>query len=410
MSRARFTAWGDEAVERFVGERVDRIVAAVAERMGPDLEAVLLAGGFGRGEGSVLRRADGSFHVVNDFDFELVYREPFGPPASKLWVHLRHRRGLQALAERFAREMDMKQVDLSLRAGHTLAAATPRLADYDLRHGHHLLWGASDPCQRMPAYAAADIPAHEGAWLLRNRGIGLLLARLYLDHGFLDAGATENFYVEINKAALAMGDALWIVERRYDVQYATRAAAFETLRGCGFGRFDELAGAYRQAAEYKLRPVEAPYPSVSMPVLWARTASLYREFFLWFEQQRLGQPFGDLADYARHVLAAPGRGAGPLRRWLDRRIGASGECPPSMRGLKYLPSHSIVFVAALVAERVDDAVAADVLSAWPVAGTGAAAWTARARGLLALLHPGGEVGRFLGATRGADRVPLGAPA
>lgn len=391
-----YTAWQDPAVDRYVAGLLDRTVAAVVARAGSDLEALVLAGGFGRGEGGVLRLPDGGMHIVNDFDIALIYREPLGWRLSKLWVHLRHRRSIHAVAESLAREFAMKQVDLTLCGAHTLLVNEPKLADYDLQYGHRLLWGKADPCARMRAFASADIPAFEGTWLLRNRGIGLVLARLYLDRGKLHAEDRENFYIEVNKAALAMGDALWILAGRYTVLYADRAAGFDSLAAMGFPAMGELTMRYRQAAEYKLRPVALQYPDVDPEVLWVGIARLYCRFFLWFESRRLGQSFADLRVYAAWLAGQPAATGGSLlRHWLDRYFGAAGDCPPSLRRLKHDPANSVLFVAALLASRQGDAAAHGVLEVWPVQASRAQAWTVRARGLLSLLHPSGEVGRFL---------------
>lgn len=406
MSAKRYTAWDDEAVDGFIHERLSRVVQAVVALMGSDLAAILLSGGFGRGEGGVLVRPDGRFHVINDFDLELIYREPYGAFVSKLLVQWRHRRALQCLAESLAAEFDMKQVDLSLRAAGTLDTAVPKLVDFDLRYGHRLLWGDSDPCDRMRSFASSEIPAFEGTWLLRNRGLGLVLARLYLDRGRLHDDNVENFYIEVNKAALAMGDAQWILSGRYSVQYADRAAAFEQMDGLGFARQAELAACYRQAAEYKLRPVASQYPCVAPAELWDRMANLYRDFFVWFEGKRAGQPFSDLEAYARWVDDLPvGKGGGGLRRWADSRLGISGACPPALTVLKYDPARSVLCIASLVSSRAGDAAAARVLERWAVPAAGiSAAWRARALGLLSLMHPSGEVGRFL-ARSSIDEFP-----
>lgn len=397
--RGAYTAWPDPAMDQHVADLLGRTTEAVVQQVGADLEAIVLVGGFGRGEGGVLRKRDGGLHIVNDFDIVLVYREPFGRRLSKLWVHLRHRRALHRLAESLAREFGMKQVDLTLCGAHALQVAEPKLADYDMQHGHRLLWGDADPCSRMRPLVSTDIPAFEGTWLLRNRGIGLVLARLYLDRGQLHAEDRENFYIEINKAALAMGDALWILAGRYTVQYADRAADFAGLADMGFPAVDELTARYRQAAEYKLRPVAAQYPGVEPEALWGGMTRLFCEFFLWFESTRLKRPFADLQAYAAW-LGAPGAAAGgsALRRWLDRHLGATGACPPSLRPLKYDPARSVLFVAAMLAARQGDASARSVLDAWPVPAEPAQAWENRARGLLSLLHPSGEVGRFLRVT------------
>lgn len=392
---ATLTAWNDPAVDAHVERLLSLVVEAVTRRLGPALRAIVLAGGFGRGEGGVLRRPDGSLHIVNDFDIELVYREPLGRLPSKLWVQLRHRRAVQALAERLAREFGMKQVDLTLRGEGSLGRHACRLADYDLQHGRRLLWGRADPCERMPPLAASDISPFEATWLLRNRGIGLLLARLYLDRGGLSEGERENFYIEINKAWLAMGDALWILSGRYTVRYADRAAAFDRLREQGWPEFDALAAGYGRACEYKLRPVRRPYPDRDPEDLWEPLARLYGRFFLWLEGRRLGREFGGLPDYARWMDTQPRSGGSAVRRWLDRRLGITGDCPDSLRPLKHDALGSVLIVMALLAARLGDKGAQALLERWAVPGDAANAWTARARGLLALMHPGGEVGRFL---------------
>ena len=403
---ATLTAWNDAAVDAQIERMLARIVQAVRAQMVADLEAILLAGGFGRGEGGVLRKPDGSIHIVNDFDVEIVYRESLGRLASKLKVQFMHRRALAVLAEKLADEFDMKQVDLTLRGLHSMAVERPRLADFDMRHGHRLLWGATDPCDAMRRFRADEIDPFEGTWLLRNRAVGLVLARLYLEQpGALRAEHCENFYIEINKSALAMGDALWILSRRYDVSYAKRKQDFSALAALGFPGFDELAAAYDRAAEYKLRPVEDQYPGEAPIDLWQRLAAAHVRMFLWFESARLGTSFDTVeawCTWADRQPRAPAGGA--LRRAVDRYLGASGDVPARMAGLRQDKLGSVACAIALLSALAAPAArGAVVLGRWrdPASNESAnepAAWQALARGLLNVLHPGGEVGRFLRAT------------
>lgn len=410
MTRAGcYTAWGDPHIDRHVQGLLDRVVQAVRAEMGADLTAMVLAGGFGRGEGGVLRQPGGRLHVVNDFDIELVYPEPLGRLASKLRVQWRHRRRLAALAEQLATEFGMKQVDLTLRGESSLAVREPRLADFDAYHGHRLLWGDADPLARQRAFAPSEISPFEGTWLLRNRGIGLVLARLYLDlPGALRPEHRENFYIELNKSVLAAGDALWILSGRYHVSYARRKDSFAELAALGYPGYDTLRRLYDQAAEYKLRPVVDQYPGQPPMALWQQVAALHVDFFLWHEGRRLGRRIASLGDWSDWSLTQPRPRdpTGALRRRLERRLGATGHCPPSMAGLRHDRLASVACPLALLAAR--SAVAADeawrVLARWPLEAGPAgpdARWTLLARGLLASLHPSGEVGRFLAATEAA---------
>lgn len=399
------TAWNDAAVDAQIERMLDRIVQAVRAQMGGDLEAIMLSGGFGRGEGGVLRRPEGRIHIVNDFNVDIVYREPLGRLASKLKVQFMHRRALAVLAEKLADEFGMKQVDLTLRGLHSMSVERPRLADFDMRYGHRLLWGASDPCDAMRPFHADEIDPFEGTWLLRNRAVGLVLARLYLEQpGALRPEHRENFYIEINKSALAMGDALWILSGRYDVSYAKRKRDFGALAALGCPAFDELAAMYDRAAEYKLRPVEDQYPGEAPVDLWQRLAAAHVRVFLWFDSVRLGMRFDSVEAWCTWADAQPrARAGGALRRAVDRYLGASGDVPARMAGLRHDKLGSVACAIGLLS-----ALAAPATGGWAVLGrwrdpapNESAAWQGLARGLLNVLHPGGEVGRFLRATGSA---------
>ena len=254
----------------------------------------------------------------------------------------------------------------------------------------------------MRPFRADEIDPFEGTWLLRNRAVGLVLARLYLEQpGALRAEHRENFYIEINKSALAMGDALWILSGRYDVSYARRKRDFETLASLGYPGFDELAAMYDRAAEYKLRPLEHQYPGEAPIDLWQRLAAAHVRAFLWFESTRLGTNFGSVDGWCAWADAQPSAAAGgALRRAVDRYLGASGDVPARMAGLRQDKLGSVACAIGLLS-----AFAAPGAGGWAVldrwrapAPTEAAALQGLARGLLNVLHPGGEVGRFLRAT------------
>ena len=60
----RFTVNPDPAIDDFVTEQLQEVTAAVKDTMGDQLTAILLAGGFGRGEGSVAVDEGGAMHVI----------------------------------------------------------------------------------------------------------------------------------------------------------------------------------------------------------------------------------------------------------------------------------------------------------------------------------------------------------
>lgn len=406
----RYTAHANTAVDPFVDSQLHQITQAVATLMGDSLEAILLAGGFGRGEGSVAIAEDGTMHVVNDYDLEVVYREPWGKSLSKLITHLRFRKRLDALAEELAQSLKIKQVDLSPRgAGSYASSATPRLSDFDLKYGHRLLYGKSDPADAMPWYRSQDIPAFEGTWLLRNRGLGMLLAYLYFtdENGTVPDIKRENFYTEVNKAILAMGDALYLLHGEYTCSYAERAANFSRYADCGFTRMKELSEIYPLAVGYKLIPQQHVFPDIAPLALWHQVNSLYGAFFLFHEFRRLGIPFHGLDQYAEWVAPQPTiNPRQKLRLQFDKLTGRTVGCPQELLTLKQDKLRSLLFIMSMLASREQNTIssasfriATRLIGTSRNSGDNSQNWENLAREFLLLIHPAGEVGRFLSTTQ-----------
>ncbi len=403
-----YTTWDDPAVDKYVEGHLSLITRSLVDMMGDHIEAVILTGGFGRGEGSVARRAD-SFHTVNDYDIEIAYREPLGAFLSKVRVHVLYRRKLDALAEELAQRLHMKQVDFTLKGVSCYAeVCEPRLADFDLRYGHRLLYGRGNPVERMPAFESADIPAFEGTWLLRNRGIGLLLAGLYLRNGELRLENRENFYIEVSKALLAMGDALFILRGRYACRYSERAERIGEFESEAFEGAEALIRLYGMAASYKLRPGEDMYPEFAPGNLWFHVMKIYIAFFLFYETQRLEIDFRTLEDYLAWVVRQPKIGFKQHCGLAWHRLFPScdQQVPTAIMYLKADKQRSAAYTMLLLAARRSGNVDTSLLrAACELSGTGGAlnerTWRRMVSDFLLLIHPAGEVGRFLRSEREA---------
>lgn len=399
----RYTVWDNPRIDQFVEAHLGEIVSEVAALMNDRLHAIILGGGFGRGEGSILIQPDGSLHVVNDYDLEVVYRERWGSLASKLINRLRFKKKLDRLEKDLAARLNVKQLDLGLRGLSAYAkVVTPKLADFDLQYGHRVLYGTGDPVASMRPFKATEIPAFEGTWLLRNRGIGLLLARLYANDGEVRNEKLENFYIEINKAVLAMGDALFILNGRYICSYAERADKIGELADNGFASMPELLRLYPLAAQYKLRPRLLMYPDTPPPALWRDVTRLYISFFLFHESRRLRTSFTNLAHYSQWALDHSPRGVGRFSRLVfDILAGAARGLPVAFQNIKYDKYRSIAFTFMLLhCGQEKDPPENYTRLLWKLAGKHRAnltqrEWAELARDFLLLIHPAGEVGRFL---------------
>ena len=186
-------------------KRVERDLWHVATRVAradKHLDALVLTGGFSRGEGTV---HDGE--PVNDYDLVAFRHRPGGTAAYRALGH--------ALTRDLGIEVDLLPV---------WRARVPRLAPklfwLDLRLGGRVLLGDADALARVPEHDARDLPRAEVARLLGNRAAGLLLALpprgATVDPAMRDLQAT--------KAALAAMDASLIARGEYAARLRDRLA------------------------------------------------------------------------------------------------------------------------------------------------------------------------------------------
>lgn len=194
-----FTARDTPEIRARIARDLDDIARSV-NAADPALRALVLTGGFSRGEGTA--RAG---KPVNDYD--LVAVRALGRGGA------RYRRVASALTQRLGIEVDLLPVSEGW-----WRRAPPKLFWLDVKLGARVLAGDADVLDRLPAHDAADLPRIEIARLLANRAAGLLLA-LPDTPGRLDADA------QAAKAVIAALDATLLDEGRYAPTLRERLAA-----------------------------------------------------------------------------------------------------------------------------------------------------------------------------------------
>jgi hypothetical protein len=236
----RFTGDGSQEAEAVVLAHLERIVQAVGERVGA-VEAIVLTGSFGRGEGGVYRDAAGIIRPVNDYDLLVI-----------------DRRNLQAtlagLGESLARELGIDFVDLGWSDGQW-SQLPLTIFHYDLKFGSQVIAGDRTVLDRIPAYASADMPPYEIVKLLLNRSAGLLsgLTGEPLQGAAPTADAARYRINQAAKALMAVGDWHLLRWEGFDSSYRLRSARFAALAP-GVGLPAEQVDAIVAAYAFKCRP------------------------------------------------------------------------------------------------------------------------------------------------------------
>lgn len=280
----RFTVDGSEALEQRIQADMARIRAAALAAVGAEnLTALVLGGGYGRGEGGVYV-VDGEERVYNDYDLFVVV--PFTSRRRRNWVAAR-------LAEVKAQVEPNCGIHVDFSPPMPLSSLPHQpyeLMYMEARAGYHVVHGPSDVLDALPAYDVAHPPLEECARLFMNRGVGLLMAQMLLrEKHVLDREEHEFVVRNIYKALLAMGDSVLFIEGRYDPSYLERRARVQDSGLEGVPSPGRLRGLYEMALAFKLRPSHEVPDGQPVAAWLSEMVEAYLSVFLWFEGSRLGR-------------------------------------------------------------------------------------------------------------------------
>jgi hypothetical protein len=296
-ARPRFTLDGDEGLELQLALACARAVSGIRGLVpARRLEAVVLGGGYGRGEGGVLQSPTGH-RPYNDIEFYVAIRG-----SRHLNEALYHRR-LEVLGE-ILTQLAGIEVEFKVTSLAEISSRPVSMFSYDLASGHRILW-SRDPKAVCAAWRnhlkAEDIPLCEATRLLMNRCSGLLFARARLAETPFTAQAASFVARNTAKVQLACGDALLTARGAYHwscMERCRRLAA--AAREAQSALFDTALRLHKAGVEFKLHPERRKARRDTLASQLAEASDLARDCWLWIESRRLGKAFPTARAYAEH--------------------------------------------------------------------------------------------------------------
>lgn len=283
-SPAVYTPAGEAELERRIALDLRGLAQAVERELGGSLRALLLGGGYGRGEGGGRRDAAGTWQPLNDYDLVAVVA---GVPRWRL-ASLRQR--LADLAGRQAEQIGI-EVELSPLRVEELGQLPFTMMWCELLAKPHFLFGDRASLAGVRPLPPGLLPAVEGVRYLANRGALLLWSR----HETLPP---ERLWKFVAKAWLACGATTLIAHRSFVVGYAARQRALEALPPAALPPLSRLLERHRAAVAERLEPT-APPRDLADAVGEAVAAVL--ACWRWSEALRSGWVAPSWEDYARRA-------------------------------------------------------------------------------------------------------------
>ncbi len=257
------------------------------------LQAVLLGGGYGRGEGGVVHDKEGDV-LYNDLEF-YVFLSGVTLVNEKQYGRALHQLGTE-LGERAGVDVDFKILSLA-----KFRRSEASMFYYDLAVGHKWLYGQEDLFKTCEHHRnAGNIPLSEGTRLLMNRCTGLLLIKDRLRSGTLMPDFAGR---NLAKLQLALGDVLLTAYGRYHSSCLERGERLKQLQALPDFPFLEMVQRHHAAGvEFKLHPTRRLCSEKEMIVLFNELSNLALKVWLWVETRRLGHPFISVREYAMNPI------------------------------------------------------------------------------------------------------------
>ena len=310
----RFTALGNTELEARIARDLERIAEVAVDRVGERFHALVLGGGYGRGEGGG-RQRDGAWEPYNDYDLFLIME---GLPA---WQRSSMRSEMAAVGRSLEEDLGL-EVELSAIRIQDVGKLPFTMMWCELVGGHHVVRGCSEALHAAPEMSLERLPLFEGVHYLSNRA-ALILWSLVEDLG------KDRTWKFIHKAWLAVGAAALIGERRFRIGYDRRLQALEDHQPEALAGISMLLDRYREAAHARQQPAPAPAAEVVDERREEVTRALLRSW-RWLEELRLDTRYTNFEQYAllpnllekswsrwpmntlRHVRLLGGAGLQPL--------------------------------------------------------------------------------------------------
>jgi len=241
-----YTEHRDPEIDRIIGGQINEAASRIVADVRPD--ALVLLGGYARGEGSVMLGPGGPI-PMGDYDFLIISKYPRPPPRFR-WA--------EAMRKRFNLQYE---IDATSTWKPLLRLAGRRIYFYELKFGSRVLAGDRSVLGLIPIADASEIDLSEGPSVLSNRLISLTTTfnPAYIDADLgQDEGLGRHIVFQAVKSILACGESLLLLSRQYHFSYRERSRRFAHLFRKDFpllrSRDPGLEEAYLRATEFKMKP------------------------------------------------------------------------------------------------------------------------------------------------------------
>ena len=289
---SRFTIDGSDALESELLGICERARAAILSIIPPrKIHALMLGGGYGRGEGGVLKTPAGD-KPYNDLEFYIIHT------TSDLFAEKLYGAKIHHVAEELTGLAGI-EVEFKLLSLDKLRRSPVTMFYYDLVAGHRQIYGTESwlaGCDQQRA--AHRIPLYEATRLLMNRCSGLLYSQEKLSRAEFTPADADFVGRNLAKAKLALGDVFLAMRGQYHSSCRERHKRLRKLEAeNGLQDFESIVPLHAEGVEFKLHPVRSIQTVGALRGELESLKNISRKLWLALESRRLNHGFADVMGY-----------------------------------------------------------------------------------------------------------------
>ncbi len=348
-----FTVRGDTEFE----ERMSSLFSEIADRaealVSPaTCRAIVLLGGYGRGEGGVVMTGNG-LQPHNNLDLLVITRGLADQAQHNLKTDLQQT--ILPLAEECGVEFDIATID-----ERRLRRSPSLVMWYDMRFGHKTLVGDADFVPSLNRFTVERIPAWDVLNLLVNRGTLLVINEQHIATRALRAEERKRVVKHAMKAIIGYGDALLYFLGQYHWSYLEKQ---KRMRACTTVT-PAFRALYEEAVEFRFQPGYEAYERRDLPAWMGELRTALAPIHLECERKRLTRDELTWATYPEVYLRnGVWRNFGSARAWAKKALNmvrshgtaAAGFSVPAQAGFRMLGLRGVLpALFPVVAYHIDD--------------------------------------------------------
>lgn len=262
--------------------RIERDLKIITETLinrFDSIDALILVGGFGRGEGSVIFES-GQPTPLNDYDIVIITNTPL--PQDEL----------KKCSKDLVDMLGIRLIDLIPLSKRGLKNLPFTMFNYDMKYGSYVFCGDPNIISEMPERDPKSMPLIEGKILLFNRLI-CPLESFSIDFLKREPEQNKKFFLvnQSGKTILACADALLVLNAEYHHNYKEKCKRFIK----SYPNDMERIKLVKRAAEFKLKPQKnIGFDTVEY---WFQAKEFYEETFKQLMAKLYNRDFNDWIDF-----------------------------------------------------------------------------------------------------------------